>query len=67
MSDVITNGADKDMGAAAAAAAEEPILRIVDLHKSFGETVVLRGIDVRHPPRRGRGSCLGPSDRASPL
>ncbi len=46
MSDVITNGADKDMGAAAAAAAEEPILRIVDLHKSFGETVVLRGIDV---------------------
>ena len=27
-------------------ATDEPILRIVDLHKSFGETVVLRGIDV---------------------
>ncbi len=33
-------------GAGAAAAAGEPIIRIVDLHKSFGETVVLRGISL---------------------
>ncbi len=29
-----------------AASADEPILRIVDLHKSFDETVVLRGISL---------------------
>ncbi len=30
----------------AASAAEEPIIRIVDLHKSFGETDVLKGISL---------------------
>ena len=40
MSDATMSGAEKNV------AGEEPILRIVDLHKSFGETVVLRGIDI---------------------
>ena len=41
MSDAAMSGAEKNV-----ATGEEPILRIVDLHKSFGETVVLRGIDI---------------------
>ena len=41
MSDAAMSGTEKNV-----ATGEEPILRIVDLHKSFGETVVLRGIDI---------------------
>ena len=49
MSDAVVNEAEKDAEVARAAqkgaSANEPILRIVDLHKSFDQTVVLRGID----------------------
>ena len=41
MSDAAMSGTEKNV-----ATGEEPILRIVDLQKSFGETVVLRGIDI---------------------
>ena len=40
MSDAVMTEAEKGTST------DEPILRIVDLHKSFGQTVVLRGIDI---------------------